>query len=63
MMYGWDGSQAPWYGMIFGPIMMIVFIVLTANYRMGVTRIWSWMAILLRREHSTRHTQASLCAR
>jgi putative membrane protein len=29
MMYGWDGSQAPWYGMIFGPIMMIVFIVLT----------------------------------
>ena len=24
----WDGS-APWYGMIFGPIMMIVFIVLT----------------------------------
>jgi putative membrane protein len=28
MMYGWDGSQ-PWYGMIFGPIMMIVFIVLT----------------------------------
>jgi putative membrane protein len=30
MMYGWwDGSPAPWYGMIFGPIMMIVFIVLT----------------------------------
>ena len=29
MMYGWGGSQAPWYGMIFGPIMMIVFIVLT----------------------------------
>ena len=30
MMYGWwDGSAAPWYGMIFGPIMMIVFIVLT----------------------------------
>jgi putative membrane protein len=29
MMYGsWDGS-APWYGMIFGPIMLIVFIVLT----------------------------------
>ena len=28
--YGWwDGSTAPWYGMIFGPIMMIVFIVLT----------------------------------
>jgi len=30
MMYGWwDGSPAPWYGMIFGPIMMIAFIVLT----------------------------------
>ena len=30
MMYGWwDGSPAPWYGMIFGPIMMIVFVVLT----------------------------------
>jgi putative membrane protein len=30
MMYGWwDGSSAPWYGMIFGPIMMIVFVVLT----------------------------------
>lgn len=30
MMYGWwNGSSAPWYGMIFGPIMMIVFVVLT----------------------------------
>jgi putative membrane protein len=30
MMYGWwDGSSAPWYGMIFGPIMMIIFIVAT----------------------------------
>ena len=30
MMHGWwDGSPAPWYGMIFGPIVMIVFIVLT----------------------------------
>ena len=31
MMHGWwwDGSSAPWYGMIFGPIMMIIFIVLT----------------------------------
>ena len=30
MMYGWwDGSSAPWYGMIFGPLMMIIFIVLT----------------------------------
>ena len=30
MMHGWwDDSSAPWYGMIFGPIMMIVFIVLT----------------------------------
>lgn len=31
MMYGWwDGTSAHWYGMIFGPIMMIAFIVLTA---------------------------------
>lgn len=30
MMYGWwEGSSAPWYGMIFGPIMMIVFLVVT----------------------------------
>lgn len=30
MMYGWwDGSSAPWYGMIFGPVMMIVFTTLT----------------------------------
>jgi putative membrane protein len=30
MMYGWwDGSSAPWYGMIFGPIMMVAFITLT----------------------------------
>lgn len=30
MMYGWwDGSSAPWYGMIFGPIMMIALLVLT----------------------------------
>jgi putative membrane protein len=30
MMYGWwDGSPAPWYGMIFGPIMMIAFLVIT----------------------------------
>jgi putative membrane protein len=30
MMYGWwDGYSGPWYGMIFGPIMMIAFIVLT----------------------------------
>ena len=30
MMYGWSGnSSAPWYGMIFGPIMMIIFLVLT----------------------------------
>ncbi len=25
----WDGSIMPWYGMIFGPIMMIGFVVLT----------------------------------
>lgn len=30
MMYGWwDGSAGPWYGMIFGPIMMIAFTVVT----------------------------------
>ena len=29
MMYGWWDSPAPWYGMIFGPIMMIAFIVIT----------------------------------
>ncbi|KAB2884917.1 MAG: SHOCT domain-containing protein [Pseudorhodoplanes sp.] len=30
MMYGWwDGSGGPWYGMIFGPIVMIAFVVLT----------------------------------
>jgi len=30
MMYGWwDGSSMPWYGMFFGPIMMIFFVVLT----------------------------------
>ena len=28
MMYGWD-SSAPWYGMIFGPIMMIGFLAIT----------------------------------
>ncbi len=32
MMYGWwdYGASPPWYGMIFGPIMMIVSVVLTA---------------------------------
>ena len=30
MMYGWwDGASGPWYGMFFGPIVMIVFVVLT----------------------------------
>jgi putative membrane protein len=29
MMYGWSDYGWPWYGMIFGPIMMIVFVVLT----------------------------------
>jgi putative membrane protein len=30
MMYGWwDGSSVPWYGMIFGPVMMILFATLT----------------------------------
>jgi len=26
---GWDYGTSPWYGMIFGPIMMIVFSVVT----------------------------------
>jgi putative membrane protein len=32
MMYGWwdYGASPPWYGMIFGPIMMIVFLVIIA---------------------------------
>jgi putative membrane protein len=32
MMYGWwdYGASPPWYGMIFGPIMMIVFFVIIA---------------------------------
>jgi putative membrane protein len=33
MMHGWwwdYGVSPPWYGMIFGPVMMIVFIVLAA---------------------------------
>ena len=39
MMYGWwDGSSAPWYGMIFGPIMMIVFSVLTVLIIVWVLR-------------------------
>jgi len=29
MYHWWDGSSAPWYDVIFGPIMMIVFIVVT----------------------------------
>jgi putative membrane protein len=32
MMYGWwdYGASPPWYGMILGPIMMIVFLVMAA---------------------------------
>ena len=32
MMSGWwdYGALPPWYGMIFGPLMMIAFIVITA---------------------------------
>ena len=31
MMYGWwdYGASPPWYGMIFGPLTMIAFIVIT----------------------------------
>jgi putative membrane protein len=28
-MMWWDGTSGPWYGMIFGPLMMIAFVVLT----------------------------------
>ena len=28
-MMWWDGSSGPWYGMIFGPLMMIALVVLT----------------------------------
>ena len=28
-MMWWDGSSGPWHGMIFGPVMMIAFVVLT----------------------------------
>jgi putative membrane protein len=41
MMYGWwDGSSAPWYGMIFGPIMMIAFIVTTVVIIAWVLRVF-----------------------
>lgn len=32
MMYGWwdYGASPPWYGMIFGPVMMIAVLVVTA---------------------------------
>ena len=49
MMHGWwDGSSAPWYGMIFGPIMMIVFIVLTVLIIAWVLRAFGlgWQSTL-----------------
>jgi len=48
MMYGWwDGASAPWYGMIFGPIMMIVFVVLIV-----VVIAWVLRAIGLGWQHT-----------
>lgn len=29
MMYGWSDYGGPWYGMLFGPVLMIAFIVIT----------------------------------
>ena len=35
---GWDYATSPWYGMIFGPMMLIVIIVLTVLIIAGVLR-------------------------
>ena len=46
MMYGWWDDSAPWYGMIFGPLMMIAFIAVTVVVvGLGVARLRPWMAI------------------
>ena len=49
MMHGWwDGSAALWYGMIFGPLMMIAFIVVTVViiawvlHALGLSWLFSW---------------------
>jgi putative membrane protein len=48
MMYGWwDGASGPWYGMVLGPLMMIVFIVLTV-----VIITWVLRALGLGRQYA-----------
>ncbi len=49
MMYGWwDGASGPWYGMLFGPIMMIGFIVLTV-----LVVVWALRALGLGSQSSS----------
>lgn len=42
MMYGWweYGTWHPWYGMIFGPIIMLVLIALCIAFMFFVMRGW-----------------------
>ena len=58
---GWDYGTSPWYGMIFGPIMMIVFIVLTVLIIAWVLR--ARVAVEDTRRYPARHTQPSLRTR
>lgn len=52
MMYRWwDGSTAPWYDMIFGPIAMIVLIALSA-----IMIVWLLRAIGLAGEPRARES-------
>jgi putative membrane protein len=45
MMYGWwDGTSGPWYGMILGPIMMILFIVFTVLIIAWILRALGWQS-------------------
>lgn len=43
MMYGWwdYGAAPPWYGMILGPIMMIIIVALIAIIIAGIWRAFS----------------------
>jgi putative membrane protein len=55
MMYGWwdYGASPPWYGMIFGPIMMIVFLVIIA-----MIIAWVLRAFGVGRQSSTKDNSA-----
>jgi putative membrane protein len=54
MMYGWwDYGAPPWHGMIFGPIVMIAFVVLTV-----LIIAWVLRAFGLGRQSRTRETSA-----